>query len=134
MTRLISILIIVAVIFVGYRLYVYWEKVAQGKNPQEEQAGKQTVDPHSLSGMPAELEVAWEQAAQRGANAMSNWLSMYDGQVADPRLAWIQLDYCEKLAWSNPSEAKRVFATVRDRTTTNSPVYPRIRQLANTFK
>lgn len=134
MTRLISILIILAVIFVGYRLYVYWEKVAQEKDLQEEQAMKQKADPRSLSGMSWQLEASWEQAAQSGASAMSNWLSVYGSQVEDPRLAWIQLDYCEKLAWSNPNEAKRVFAAVSDRTPTNSPVYLRINQLANTFR
>jgi len=134
MTKLISIVIILAVIFVGYRLYVYWEKVAQEKDLQEEQARKQKADSRSLSGMPGQLEASWDQACKGGANGMSNWLSAYGGQVEDPRLAWIQLDYCEKLAWRNPNEAKRVFAAVSDRTTTNSPVYPRIKQLENTFK
>jgi hypothetical protein len=134
MTRLISILIILLAIFVGYRLYVYWEKVAQQKDLQEEQVKKQKAEPRSLSGMPLQLEASWAQAAQSGAGAMSNWLSVYGGQVEDPRLAWIQLDYCEKLAWSNPAEAKRVFAAVRDRLRTNSPVYPRLNQLENAFR
>jgi len=134
MTKLISILIIVAVIFVGYRLYVYWEKVRQDKDLQEEQARKHKENPRSLSGMPAQLEASWEQASKAGAAGMSNWLSVYGNQVEDPRLAWIQLDYCERLTWNNPNEAKRVFAAVSDRIATNSPVYPRIKQLENTFK
>lgn len=134
MTKLISILIVLVVIFVGYRLYVYWEKVESERDIQEERARKHPFDPKNLPGMPWTLEQSWEQASKAGVSAMSNWFALYGSRVEDPRLAWIQLDYCLKLALVNPRDARELFALVKDRTPTNSPVYPRIKQLENTFQ
>ena len=55
-------------------------------------------------------------------------------QIKDPRLAWIELDYALKVAPSNPLEAKRVFAELRDRTTPQSPIYPRVKALEKTME
>jgi hypothetical protein len=132
MTRLISILIIAAVIFVGYRLYVYYERVsAEKESAQVEQA----IDPAKLSGLPPALEESLRKAESGGdAEELGNWLRIYGGMVQDPRLAWIQLDYCVLLARSSPNEARQLFTSIKDRTATNSPVYPRVKQLDNAFQ
>lgn len=102
------------------------------------QEGEKVTDtntgPSVLTGMPPELEASWERAARMGPGAMSNWLSLYGSRVRDPRLAWIQLDYCERVAWANPAEAKRIFNEVRNRAGTNSAVYARIKRLEAAFR
>lgn len=133
MTKLISILIIVLVVFVGYRLYLYWEKVDTERDLQEQRA-KRPLDPRQLPGMPWQLEDSLAKAEQSGQRAMSEWLNAYGNQIQDPRLAWIELDYCRLLILDNPGEAKRIFNAVKERTPTNSPVYPRVKQVEQTFE
>lgn len=132
MTRLISILIIAAVIFVGYRLYVYYERAGAGKETAQ---AEQAVDPGQLSGLPPALLDSLQKAESSGdAKLLGNWLRVYGGMVQDPHLAWIQLDYCVMLARSSPNEARQLFASIKDRTATNSSVYPRIKRLENAFQ
>jgi hypothetical protein len=64
---------------------------------------------------------------------MRNWLKAYGAQVQDPRKAWIEMDYALALMREDPNEAKKVFLAVKERTPTNSPVYPRVLQLEKTF-
>ena len=59
---------------------------------------------------------------------------MYDRSVVDPRRAWIQLDYVVEVSREDPSEAKRVFKNVKDRTPPSSPVYSRIKSLEKTYE
>jgi hypothetical protein len=54
--------------------------------------------------------------------------------VQDPRKAWIELDYCIAVAREDPAEAKRAFASVKNRTPQSSPVWPRIKQLEKTYE
>ena len=133
MTKLISILIILAVVFVGYRLYVYWEKV-QDEKYEEEKAAQRVVTEGSLAGLPWQLEQSLQAAKTNGATGLKKWLDAYGAQVQDPRLAWIELDYCVMQTLNNPAEAKRVYEVVRNRTATNSPVYKRVKQLEKTFE
>ena len=84
--------------------------------------------------MPAELEASFRDAAQNGSAGLGKWLGTYGDQVQDPRLAWIQLDYCEDLIMSNPGEARRLFQSVKARTAANSPVYPRVHSLEKSFE
>lgn len=131
MTKLISLLIVVVVLFVGWRVFVYWEQV---KN-QEESTRKQAASftPQQLPGLPYQLEASLDAAQRQGATGLGKWLKAYGNMVQDPRKAWIQLDYCGLLARDNVAEAKRIFAEVKRRTPRSSPVWPRIRQEAKTF-
>jgi hypothetical protein len=65
---------------------------------------------------------------------LRNWLKAYDRQIKDPRKAWIELDYCVLVAREDPAEARRVFASVKDRMPASSPVWPRIKQLEKTYQ
>jgi len=38
------------------------------------------------------------------------------------------------IARMDPVEAKKIFADIKDRIPTNSPIYPRIRQLEKTYE
>jgi hypothetical protein len=133
MTKLISILIVLVVVFVGFRLYHYWEKVESEKY-EEAQAAKRVITEESLSGMPYELESSLRTARDNGSTTFGKWLDYYGSQIQDPRLAWIQLDYARMLLMNNPSEAKRIYESVRQRTGTNSPVYHRMKEYEKTFE
>ena len=54
--------------------------------------------------------------------------------MADPRLAWIELDYVVEVAPSDPAAARKVFAQVKARLTPTSPVYSRMQQLEKPYE
>jgi hypothetical protein len=132
MTKLISILIIVLVAWVGWRMYTYWEGV-RGEKAAAEKSSVIT-NPQQLEGLPPQLEASLQAAERAGAAGLKNWLDAYGQMIRDPRRAWIELDYCVRVARDKPAEAKRVFAAVKERTPNSSPVYPRIKQLEKTYE
>ena len=72
-------------------------------------------------------------AEAQGASGLKNWLKAYGHLVKDPRKAWIELDYCLMITRSDPAEAKRIFAEVKQRTPPSSPVWPRINEMEKTY-
>ena len=134
MTRLISILIVLIVIYGGYQFFRYWEKISAEKETQQKEAAAARVVPEQLPGMPAQMEVSLRQAQNAGAAGLREWLKRYRPYVRDPRLAWIELDYVVLVAKDDSAEARKVFAAVKSRTPGNSPVYPRIKQLEKTYE
>ena len=54
--------------------------------------------------------------------------------MSDPRLAAIELDYIVLISSTNPQESRRLFSLVKQRTPTNSPVYPRVKRLEKTYQ
>lgn len=135
MTKLISILIILLVVFLGYRLYVYWEKVDSEQDLREKDAAAHVITRgDQLPGLPWELDQSLRAAQEKGPEGMRQWIATYGSRVEDPRLAWIQLDYCMMIARSSPNDARQIFARVADRIPTNSPVFPRVQQLTSAFK
>jgi hypothetical protein len=136
---LLSIAIIALLAFGGYKAWQVWESYAKDKDlAQQEAEAVSKIVPEQLPGMPS----AWEQgyqkayaAAQAGDLTMLRaWLKAYGQQVDDPRRAWIELDYMVMISKEDPQEAKAIFDTVRDRTPQESPVYPRVKQLAKTYE
>jgi hypothetical protein len=135
MTKLITILIIVAALWGGWQLFLYWDKVkSEDEAAAKKKAATEIVSGEQLSGMPSTLESSYQAAKTQGANAMKTWLKNNGRMVQDPRKAWIELDYCVAVAREDPAEAKRAFAAVKDRTPQSSPVWPRIKQLENTYQ
>ena len=134
MTKVLSVLIIVLVIYGGWELFFYWEKVRDEKVNSEKVAAAAAVVPEQLPGLPAGLEPTLQAAQKAGVTGLKNWLRMYDRKVGDPRLAWIQLDYVVLVARDDPAEARRVFAAVKQRITPASPVYERVKQLEKTYE
>jgi hypothetical protein len=134
MTKLISVFLIVLAVFVGYRIYVYYEKVNSEEDLREaEEARRRVVDPNGLSGLSWELTESYNQAKNDPA-ALRNWLKVTKGRVQDPRLAWIQLDFVELIGRDSPNEAREVFNDVKPRIATNSPIYSRVQKLEKTFQ
>ena len=134
MTKLISVAIIVAVLYGGWHLFLYYEKIKNEKETEQKQAAVNAIVPQQLPGLAQSLEPTLEAAQKQGAEGLRNWLKTYHRAVQDPRKAWIELDYCVMVARENPSEARKVFAAVKERTGPASPVWPRIKQLEKTYE
>jgi len=131
MKALIAILIIVGAIYGGYQLLSYWVVVKENK---KEAAEVQQVSGAQLPGLPPTLEAPLQAAQQKGAPGLRNFLVQYGKTISDPRLASLELDYVVLIAREDPAEAKRVFAKVKKRTPSSSPVYERIKQLEKTYE
>ena len=134
MTKLIAVLIIVAVLYGGWQLFLYWEKVKNEEETKQKQDAAAMVMGDQLPGMPYQLEPSLQAARKQGAAGLRTWLKTYGQSVEDPRKAWIELDYCVAVAREDPAEAKRVFASVKERIGPASPVWPRMKQLEKTYE
>ncbi len=133
-TKLIAALIIIAALYGGWKLFLYWDKVKREEDTARKQAAAAVVTGEQLPGMPSQLESSWQAAQKQGCAAMKNWLRTNTRSLQDPRKAWIELDYCVQLARENPAEARRIFAEVKARTPPSSPVWPRIKQLEKAYE
>ena len=138
MRQLIGILLILGAIWGCKELYRYWEEV-KARKEAEDRGGRppptsEVATPTALPGLPANLEPSLQAAQKQGAAGLKNWLKLYRPYVSDPRLAAIELDYIVLISSSNPQEARQLFAALKQRTPTNSPVFPRIRQLEKTYQ
>ena len=134
MTKLIAALLIVAALFGVWELFLYWEKVKNDEETNQKKEAAAMVLGNQLPGMSPTLDASLEAARKQGAAGLRNWLKTHNQSVEDPRKAWIELDYCTAVARENTSEAKRVFAAVKERTPPSSPVWPRIKQLEKTYE
>jgi hypothetical protein len=134
MTKIITAVFIIAALYGGWHLFLYWEKVRDEKETKEKQAAAAAIVPEQLPGLASALEPTLKAAQNEGAAGLRNWLRTYNRVVHDPRRAWIELDYCVLVAREDPAEARRVFAAVKQRTPPASPVWPRIKQLERTYE
>ena len=133
MTKLISVFIVIVVIFCGYQLFLKWEAVQKEEETKKKEAAA-VLNPAHLPGMPVQLEQSYQQVSQQGTAALRTWLKTYESVLQDPRKAWIELDLCVALTREDPSEARRIFKAVRERTPADSPIQPRIKQLEKTYE
>lgn len=134
MTKLIAALIIVAVLYGGWELFFYWERIKNEEETQKKQVVSEAVMADQLAGMPYQLDPSLKAAQDQGATGLANWLKTYGARIQDPRKAWIQLDYCVLISREDPAEARRIFADVKNRTPTSSPIWPRIKRLEKTYE
>src|SRR5215510_79949 len=138
MKQVLAILLIIAAVWGIRELVGYWDKVKRDKETQDRGGAPAPTTQHSapgvLPGLPPSLESNLQASKKQGAGALKTWLKNYRSYVADPRLADIELDYVILLGSSNLPEARQVFSAVKQRTPTNSPVYPRIKKLESTYQ
>jgi hypothetical protein len=134
MTKLIAALIIVAALYGGWELFLYWEKVKNEEETKQKQDAAAIVTGDQLPGLPYQLENSLQAARKKGAAGLRAWLKTYGQSVEDPRKAWIELDFCVAVAREDPAEARRVFAGVKERLGPSSPVWPRMKQLEKTYE
>ena len=136
---LITVVLVVVALLGIKELHAYWQTVRSKEKDRMaairgEEPAAPPKDPLALTGMPASMEPSLERAKKAGAPALKAWLKQYHGYVADPKLAAIELDYVVLAGAKSFVEAKEIFAAVKRRTPTNSPVYPRIKQLEKTYQ
>ena len=134
MTKVIAACIIIVVLWGGWQIFFYWEKVKNEEETNVKRDAAAMVVGDSLPGMSYKLEDSLHAAQKQGAAALRTWLKTYSQSVEDPRKAWIELDYCVAVARQDPAEAKRVFAQVKERIPPSSPVWPRMKQLEKTYE
>lgn len=134
MTKVIAVVMIVLVLWGGWELFFYWERVKNEEESQKKQAASAAVMGERLPGMPYQLEPSLAAAKNQGAAGLQAWMKAYGHSLQDPRKAWIELDYCVLISRDNPAEAKRLFAEVKARLSESSPVWPRIKQLEKTYE
>jgi hypothetical protein len=133
-------IVIAVLLYLGAKEFTaYWDRVRKDQAAEDarrrgEPPPDQPAAPQALPGMPAHLESSLAAASNQGADGLRAWLNQNRRQVHDPRLAAIELDYVVLVAGKNFGEAKDVFASVKGRTPTNSPVYPRIKKLEKFYQ
>lgn len=103
-----------------------------GNTPARETPAQ--INPQTLPGLHYTLEQPLQSAQRGGADGLKKFLDQYRGAIRDPRLAWIELDYVSLVSLKDPALARARFAEVKNRTPTNSPVYPRIESMARTYE
>jgi len=133
MTKIIWAFIIIVVIFCGWQLFQYWERVDNEEQIRKKEAAT-VLNPAYLEGLPQQLEQSYQHAEQQGSAAMRDWLKTYGPSLQDPRKAWIELDFCVAITREDPAEARRLFKAVKDRTPPNSPIQPRLKQLEKSYE
>jgi hypothetical protein len=133
MTRVIWALIILILVFIGYRFYLYWETF-QEEHDRRKPVAVLDVSPESLPGMPEHLQASYHAARDKSPDAFRAWFKASEAELSDPRKAWIELDLCVAIRRDNPVEAKAIFARVKKRVAPASPVWPRMKELENAFE
>ncbi len=134
MKAVIAILSIVGAVFIGWKIFSYWQTTEQETEASAANAAQ--VSSKSLPGLPYQLEGPLDEAYKKGAVGLKDWLekAKRSPQIKDPRLAAIELDYLLLVYRKDPLEAKRIFAEVKQRTSSASPLYPRIKALEKTLE
>ena len=128
-----------AVIMVGLGM-LFWQVLQDRDKHQSPQpvaaapAVPAVSSGEQLPGLPPQLEPALGEAEQRGAAGLRDFLAVNGQRVSDPRRAWIELDYVLMVTESDPAEARKAFARVKQRLTPSSPVYSRMQQLEKTYE
>lgn len=133
-TKLIGALMILVLVWGGYRIFSYYKEVQEQRWIENEATSGNNVDPAALDGVPYQLHQGLQQAQTRGKEALGQWLERYGPQIRDPRKAWLQLDYCTLIASDDPQQAKAIYDEVKQRLREESPVYPRFKQLEKSFE
>ncbi|MDB6032493.1 MAG: hypothetical protein JWM16_2831, partial [Verrucomicrobiales bacterium] len=115
MKALIAILVVVGVIFGGWKLWDYWDTVDQQKDAAQKVPD---VTEDQMGRMTPELENTLQEARKKGASGVKDWLNKYQKspKIPEARLVWIKLDYVLMASQSDPLEAKKVFADVKEKT------------------
>ena len=117
-----------------WQILQYWDKSQHEEQAAAASAAPAMANGDPLPGLPPRLQGALDAAEQRGAPGLRDFLAANGKNVSDPRLAWIELDYVLVVAQSDPAEARRVFARVKQRLNPDSPVYSRMQQLEKTYE
>ena len=73
-TKLITALLILLVVWVGYRTYVYYGKVQQETAQAARRPGNKNTAEGAVPALPYNLQITLDAAKQEGATGLKNWL------------------------------------------------------------
>lgn len=134
MKFIIAVIIVVGLSMGAYQLHEYWGKFKDKDDTAAVAPAIAVPDSgDQLAGLPPKLQPLLDLAQKRGAVGLREFLATYGSKIADPRKAWIELDYVVLLAQSSPGSARQKFQEVKSRVQPDSPVYGRIQQLDKTY-
>lgn len=134
MKIVITLVVIVGLFLAGRMGYQYYESFQPKEAAPAAAAGPVDMPDEQLPGMPPSLQAQLDEARQRGADGLRGFLAAHAKAISDPRLASIELDYVVLITPSNPAEACRIFARVKERLEPDSPVYGRMKKLEKTYE
>ncbi len=136
MKALIAIFIALVIGIGAYKIYDHWEQVKERRVLDDRAARGADIDPDQLPGMPWQLVVKLHDAQRGDAAMLKRFIDSCKNfpDVKDPRLAWVELDYVVKVSATDPLEARKIFQAVKKRTSTDSPIYPRIKSLEKNYE
>ena len=113
--KAIWVLIIAVVCYGAYLLFQQWDQARLEHDGKKKAEATAVVTGESLQGMPYPMESALRSAKDKGPVAFHAWFTANGKLLADPRKAWIELELCVAMSRENPSEAKKIFANVKNR-------------------
>lgn len=144
MSKLLGLLIILGLLYMGRLLFKEYEAVKAKDSRQEQTSYEQPPAPapdpvanggaSGLPGLPSSLEAQLATARSQGAPGLKNFLQTYRHAIRDPRLAEIELDYVVQAGRQDPADARRVFKTVQQRTPPGSPLYSRVKSMERSYE
>jgi hypothetical protein len=136
MKALIALLILLGVFWIGKQLFLSYRAIEkhQSAGDQANPPAQAAASAQNLPGLPPSLEASLSAAEKQGASGLRDWLRTYRSFARDPRLAAIELDYVVLISHQDPTEARRIFNDVKDRTPTFSPIYERVKRLESSFR
>jgi hypothetical protein len=135
MRQFLTVVMVVALVWLGWK-FSHYAQDKIGSNPSQQDPSEGPAK-GKLPGMAARLEPSYETAKRAGAEGVRKWLAQHQGEIREPRLTDIELDYVLLLRGSVPAEAaeaRRVLGEVKARLQPASPVYKRFEQLAKTYE
>jgi hypothetical protein len=133
MRQFLGIVLICVAVLAGRAFYRHFTHFMGEQLPPGQSQATNNTNTY-LPGMPASLESSFAAAEAQGPKTLRRWLDYYGLNITDPRRAAIELDYVVMVSTENMAEARRVFAAVKARIPTNSPVYPRIKRLEQAYE
>lgn len=130
MRKVLTVVLIAAALWAGLKFFRYAKsEVAR----QEQTDSPQRYAPGRLPGLPLELEDSLAVAQRGGVNAFRRWMAQHRGQIREPRLTAIELDFVVLTGRNNPTEARGVLNLIKQRITPQHPQYRRFQQLDQAY-
>src|SRR5688572_18606379 len=124
---MLRIIIIAVLLYGAYVIGNYLSaeyKKADKASKQDVVVTAPTPPSYELPGLPPQLAPYLQNAQAAGPATLKKWLDANRKYLRDPALGNIELDYAVAVARQNSSEAKSVYAQVKARTPSNSPIQP----------
>ena len=81
-TKLIAAVVVIAFLYGGWNLFLYWENVRNEKESVRKEAAAAAVTGDTLEGLPYGLDQSLRSAQSQGAAGLKNWLKTYAPNAA----------------------------------------------------